>query len=375
LTIASGRKRNATTRSKTRSLSHSHPAAGEGICLTQPIILSPPLRVGLGGEKLDSIPSPRPRSSVVLPHPPPPVFIFLHGHSAPVSPPSRPRRRRSPPSGAPRRRASLLVVVAVAPAARVPVLPRVAASRRVLQGDAGSGGRLSRKDRGHGKAGSSRRHGEPAAYNSGGRGELSRGIGAASVAGQRSRMGEAPDTAAPLLVRVDDVADADAEWSSRPHRIALFVEPSPFASVSSPLPLLPPLSSASADDGADPIMPDWIRSRCSAACTRLPAIRGRWMHDFLNLICRELRVNDDFFLLARSYISGYKNRFQNFIKHLREMGDEVSDPSQFSRPACFQRCCTSEFTPAYYSVQVLVVTTHKGAPEEFHGAKVIGSWR
>lgn len=25
-----------------------------------------------------------------------------------------------------------------------------------------------------------------------------------------------------------------------------------------------------------------------------------------------------------SYISGYKNRFQNFIKHLREMGDEVS---------------------------------------------------
>lgn len=23
------------------------------------------------------------------------------------------------------------------------------------------------------------------------------------------------------------------------------------------------------------------------------------------------------------YISGYKNRFQNFIKHLREMGDEV----------------------------------------------------
>ncbi|XP_047090106.1 sulfoquinovosyl transferase SQD2-like [Lolium rigidum] len=88
-------------------------------------------------------------------------------------------------------------------------------------------------------------------------------------------MGEAPDTAAaPLLVRVDDGADADADWSSRPHRIALFVEPSPFA-----------------------------------------------------------------------YISGYKNRFQNFIKHLREMGDEV-----------------------------LVVTTHKGAPEEFHGAKVVGSW-
>jgi hypothetical protein len=53
-------------------------------------------------------------------------------------------------------------------------------------------------------------------------------------------MGEAPDTAAaPLLVRVEDGADADAEWSSRPHRIALFVEPSPFASV--PLSLLSPL--------------------------------------------------------------------------------------------------------------------------------------
>jgi sulfoquinovosyltransferase len=46
-----------------------------------------------------------------------------------------------------------------------------------------------------------------------------------------------------------------------------------------------------------------------------------------------------------AYISGYKNRFQNFIKHLREMGDEV-----------------------------IVVTNHEGVPEEFHGAKVIGSW-
>lgn len=169
----------------------------------------------------------------------------------------------------------------VAPAARLPVLPRAAASPRALQGNAGGGGgRVSRtKDRGHGTAGSSRRHGEPALYNSPGRPAalLSRGIGAACLAaGQQSstKMGEAPDnTAAPLLVRVEaDVADA--EWSSRPHRIALFVEPSPFA-----------------------------------------------------------------------YISGYKNRFQNFIKHLREMGDEV-----------------------------LVVTTHKGAPEEFHGAKVVGSW-
>uniref|UniRef100_A0A0D6R6Q0 Glycosyltransferase subfamily 4-like N-terminal domain-containing protein n=1 Tax=Araucaria cunninghamii TaxID=56994 RepID=A0A0D6R6Q0_ARACU len=46
-----------------------------------------------------------------------------------------------------------------------------------------------------------------------------------------------------------------------------------------------------------------------------------------------------------AYVSGYKNRFQNFIKYLREMDDEV-----------------------------LVVTTHEGVPQEFHGAKVIGSW-
>lgn len=46
-----------------------------------------------------------------------------------------------------------------------------------------------------------------------------------------------------------------------------------------------------------------------------------------------------------AYVSGYKNRFQNFIKYLREMGDEV-----------------------------IVVTTHKGVPQEFYGAKVIGSW-
>ncbi|KAH9736403.1 Sulfoquinovosyl transferase SQD2 [Citrus sinensis] len=47
-----------------------------------------------------------------------------------------------------------------------------------------------------------------------------------------------------------------------------------------------------------------------------------------------------------SYVSGYKNRFQNFIKYLREMGDEV-----------------------------MVVTTHEGVPQEFYGAKLIGSRR
>ncbi|KAK4359318.1 hypothetical protein RND71_021547 [Anisodus tanguticus] len=45
-----------------------------------------------------------------------------------------------------------------------------------------------------------------------------------------------------------------------------------------------------------------------------------------------------------AYVSGYKNRFQNFIKYLWEMGDEV-----------------------------MVVTTHEGIPEEFYGAKLIGS--
>ncbi|XP_078174533.1 sulfoquinovosyl transferase SQD2-like [Carex rostrata] len=82
-------------------------------------------------------------------------------------------------------------------------------------------------------------------------------------------MEDANDMEAPPLLHHDS-----ADWADVPRRIALFVEPSPFA-----------------------------------------------------------------------YISGYKNRFQNFIKHLREMGDEV-----------------------------LVVTTHEGVPKDFYGAKVIGSW-
>ncbi|KAL3826087.1 hypothetical protein ACJIZ3_022116 [Penstemon smallii] len=45
-----------------------------------------------------------------------------------------------------------------------------------------------------------------------------------------------------------------------------------------------------------------------------------------------------------AYVSGYKNRFQNFIRYLREMGDEV-----------------------------MVVTTHEGVPTEFYGAQLIGS--
>ncbi|EPS61329.1 hypothetical protein M569_13468, partial [Genlisea aurea] len=45
-----------------------------------------------------------------------------------------------------------------------------------------------------------------------------------------------------------------------------------------------------------------------------------------------------------AYVSGYKNRFQNFIRYLREMGDEV-----------------------------MAVTTHEGLPEEFYGAQLMGS--
>ncbi|KAL1808142.1 hypothetical protein ACET3Z_025132 [Daucus carota] len=45
-----------------------------------------------------------------------------------------------------------------------------------------------------------------------------------------------------------------------------------------------------------------------------------------------------------AYVSGYKTRFQNFIKYLREMGDEV-----------------------------MVVTTHGGIPDEFYGAQLVGS--
>lgn len=86
-------------------------------------------------------------------------------------------------------------------------------------------------------------------------------------------------SSSPVLLRDDELDHQEepppaSEADSRPRRIALFVEPSPFA-----------------------------------------------------------------------YVSGYKNRFQNFIKYLREMGDEV-----------------------------IVITTHEGVPDEFHGAKLIGSW-
>ncbi|RID43106.1 hypothetical protein BRARA_J02931 [Brassica rapa] len=90
----------------------------------------------------------------------------------------------------------------------------------------------------------------------------------------------------------DEAPLLDPESYSKPRRIALFVEPSPFFSIQTCLCLL---------------------------CVR-----------------RNVSVIH--------YVSGYKNRFQNFIRYLREMGDEV-----------------------------IVVTTHEGVPQEFYGAKVIGS--
>ncbi|CAM6011252.1 unnamed protein product [Sphagnum balticum] len=81
-------------------------------------------------------------------------------------------------------------------------------------------------------------------------------------------------TAVPVTQLSEEEVENAREWAHKPRRIALFVEPSPFA-----------------------------------------------------------------------YVSGYKNRYQNFIRYLRELGDEV-----------------------------LVVTTHVGVPAEFYGAKVIGSW-
>jgi hypothetical protein len=66
-------------------------------------------------------------------------------------------------------------------------------------------------------------------------------------------------------------------------------------------------------------------------------------------ICYVLLIRIELVVCMRAlvcrYVSGYKNRYQNFIRYLRELGDEV-----------------------------LVVTTHIGVPKEFYGAKVIGSW-
>ncbi|KAJ7562219.1 hypothetical protein O6H91_03G059600 [Diphasiastrum complanatum] len=93
---------------------------------------------------------------------------------------------------------------------------------------------------------------------------------------QQSKMvGEAWADGEEVVITVDNSEEEYAkQWGHKPRRIALFVEPSPFA-----------------------------------------------------------------------YVCGYKNRFQNFIRYLREMGDEV-----------------------------LIVTTHKGLPRDFYGAKIIGSW-
>ena len=47
-------------------------------------------------------------------------------------------------------------------------------------------------------------------------------------------------------------------------------------------------------------------------------------------ICSSIRTECWFHLyLFCRYVSGYKNRFQNFIKYLREMGDEVTFSTSF----------------------------------------------
>ena len=93
-------------------------------------------------------------------------------------------------------------------------------SRR--QGESGESGRRGRRgDKGGRGAGVSCRSGAEAAFDSSA--ALSSGIGRAGP----SRMAQAEEAHAPLL----QAEEADAEWSSRPRRIALFVEPSPFASV------------------------------------------------------------------------------------------------------------------------------------------------
>ncbi|KAF4401530.1 hypothetical protein G4B88_001724 [Cannabis sativa] len=94
----------------------------------------------------------------------------------------------------------------------------------------------------------------------------------------------------------------DPENNSRPRRIALFVEPSPFA---------------------------YGNLRFSGIWAVMISAFG------LPFLGSQALLR---------YVSGYKNRFQNFIRYLREMGDEV-----------------------------MVVTTHEGVPEEFYGAKLIGS--
>jgi len=111
----------------------------------------------------------------------------------------------------------------------VTLLPRAAAGTSPARGfqvkaagGSGESGRRGRRgDKGGRGAGVSCRSGAEAAFDSGG--ALSSGIGRA---GPR-RMAQAEEAQAPLL----QTEEADAEWSSRPRRIALFVEPSPFASV------------------------------------------------------------------------------------------------------------------------------------------------
>jgi hypothetical protein len=169
--------------------------------------------------------------------PPLPLFIYFlfpsppHGHyrqstTTTTSTPSSslsPGRTPSRSGAAVRSRASVpLTLLQRAAASSYPLRGfQVKAAVGVSVG--GSGRRGRRKDRGHGT--SCRASEGEAAFNSGGGLSLRTGGGV-------SRMAQADDVVAPLL----QGEDADAKWNSRPRRIALFIEPSPFASVLSSYP-------------------------------------------------------------------------------------------------------------------------------------------
>lgn len=118
--------------------------------------------------------------------------------------------------------------------ARVPatLLPRAAAAAtssaaRGFQAKAagGAGGRRGRREdiKGGRGAGLSRGSEVAAAFCSGG----ALGSGISRAGRRRGIMAQAEEARAPLL----QDEEAGGEWSSRPRRIALFVEPSPFSSV------------------------------------------------------------------------------------------------------------------------------------------------
>eukprot|EP00250_Pteridium_aquilinum_P013872 c21626_g1_i2 orf=265-1827(-) len=87
----------------------------------------------------------------------------------------------------------------------------------------------------------------------------------------------------------------------------------------------------------------WTASQVSASASVVPTALETSLPD--NVVHKPRRIALFVEPSPFAYISGYKNRFENFIRYLKEMGDEV-----------------------------IVVTTHVGAPEHYYGAKVVASW-